>query len=145
MQTVTKWIRPTWEFFTHIKTSPLPVKGYKSWPVLGTYGHWAVTVYSVSHLRWHVASIHTGHTWTRDTHTYCGAFGSRAVTTCSYDLGLSRMGFQHPIFRLRGERSYRRGFTELNWLLIYCFQRADNVWTDHKQEIANLYEDGSED
>ena len=55
------------------------------------------------------------------------------------------MGFQHQIFRFGGERSKRRGLTELNWLLIYCFQRADNVWMDHKQEIANLYEDGSED
>ena len=31
--------------------------------------------------------------------------GSRAVTTCFYDLGLSRLGFKHPSFRLRGERS----------------------------------------
>ena len=27
---------------------------------------------------------------TRDTHTYCRAFGSVAVTTCCNDLGLSR-------------------------------------------------------
>ena len=42
---------------------------------------------------------------TRDTHTYCRAFGSGAGTTYIYDLGLSRLGFQHPTFRLRGERT----------------------------------------
>ena len=49
-----------------------------------------------------------------DTHTYCQAFSSGAVTTCFYDLGLSRLGFEHPTFRLRGQRSsllrHRRGF-----------------------------------
>ena len=34
--------RPTREFFTHMETSPLPVKGCKFWLVLGTHGHWAV-------------------------------------------------------------------------------------------------------
>ena len=38
---------------------------------------------------------------------------SWAVTTCFYDLGLSRLGFEHKTFRLRGERFYpprcRRG------------------------------------
>ena len=28
---------------------------------------------------------------------------SGAVITCFYDLGLSRLGFEHPIFRLRGQ------------------------------------------
>ena len=42
---------------------------------------------------------------TRDTHTYCGAFSSGAVTTCFYDLGLSWLGFEHITFRLQGERS----------------------------------------
>ena len=31
--------RPTREFFTHMETSTLPVKGCKFRPVLGTYGH----------------------------------------------------------------------------------------------------------
>ena len=35
----------------------------------------------------------------------CRAFGSGAVTTCFYDLGLSWLGFELPTFRLRGERS----------------------------------------
>ena len=35
--------RPS-EFFTHMETSPLPVKGCKFGPMLGTHGHWAVKV-----------------------------------------------------------------------------------------------------
>ena len=42
---------------------------------------------------------------TRNTHTLCQAFGSGAVTTCYYDLGLLRLGFKHPPFHLRGEHS----------------------------------------
>ena len=42
---------------------------------------------------------------TRDTHTYCLEFVSAAVTICFYDLGLSRLGFELPTLRLRGERS----------------------------------------
>ena len=30
--------------FTHKETSPVPVKGCKFWPMLGTHGHWAVSV-----------------------------------------------------------------------------------------------------
>ena len=40
-----------------------------------------------------------------DTHTHCQSSDSGAVTTCFYDLGLPRLGFEHPTFRLRGERS----------------------------------------
>ena len=43
---------------------------------------------------------------TSDTHTYCRAFSSGAVTSCFYDYGLSRLGFKRPTFRLRGQRSY---------------------------------------
>ena len=41
----------------------------------------------------------------RGTQTNYRAFSSGAVTTCFYDLGLSRRGFEHPTFRLRGQRS----------------------------------------
>ena len=53
----------------------------------------------------------TGHTskWsspkTHDTHTYCRVFCGGAVTTCFNTLGLSRLEFGHPTFRLRGEHS----------------------------------------
>ena len=35
-------LRPTREYFTHMETSPLPVKGWKYRPVLDTLGLWAV-------------------------------------------------------------------------------------------------------
>ena len=51
---------------------------------------------------------------TRDTHTYCRAFGSGVFTTFFNDLGLSRLGFENSTIRLRGECSnrlrHRRGF-----------------------------------
>ena len=44
------WVfRPTGEFFTYMETSPLLVKGCKFWPMLGTYGHWAVRVLLACH------------------------------------------------------------------------------------------------
>ena len=40
------WIYPhTREYFTHMETSPLPVKGYKVLPRLGTHGHLAERVH----------------------------------------------------------------------------------------------------
>ena len=61
--------------------------------MLGTYGHWAVGV-----------PYPATPTVTRDTYTYCQAFGSETVTTCLNELDLSRLEFEHPTFRLRGER-----------------------------------------
>ena len=72
------WVfRPTREFFSHIETSPLPVKVCKFWPILGTYAHWTVrvlkratpTVTRSIRLSWYSSS-------TRTTRTYCWAFGS---------------------------------------------------------------------
>ena len=40
---------------------------------------------------------------TRDTHTHYRAFSSGAVTTCVYDLGMLRLRFEHPTFRMRGQ------------------------------------------
>ena len=69
--------------------------------------------FSVPYLLWHGASVYIGHPRIRDTHIYCRAFNSAAVTTCFYDLGLSRLGFGHPTLRLRDQRSiplrHRRG------------------------------------
>ena len=36
--------RPTQNFFTHMETSPLPVKDCKFWSMLGTHDYWAVRV-----------------------------------------------------------------------------------------------------
>ena len=44
-------------------------------------------------------------------HTYCWAFSCGAVSTCFYDLGLTRLGFEHQTFCLRDQRSNpRSGF-----------------------------------
>ena len=45
--------------------------------------------------------------WTRDTQTCYRAFSGGAVTICFYDLGLSRLEFEHPTFRLLGQHSNR--------------------------------------
>ena len=95
-------------------------------PMLLTYSHWAVRVL------WHATSTVTRGIrlqWssprTSDTHTFCRAFSSRAVTTCSYDLGLSRLGFDHRIttFPLRDQRfnplihsrSYKKILSQISW------------------------------
>ena len=56
--------------------------------------------------------------WTRDTQTCNRAFSGGAVTICFYDLGLSRMGFEHPNFRMRSERSNRLRDRRGPWRLI---------------------------
>ena len=70
---------PSREFFTHMETSLLPVKGCKFWPLLGTHGLWAVRVFK------RATTTATRAQWssprTRDTHTCWRAFGSGAVTT----------------------------------------------------------------
>ena len=36
-----------------MEKSPLPVKGSKFWPMLGTHGYWAVRVLKRANLLWH--------------------------------------------------------------------------------------------
>ena len=40
-----------------METSPVPLKGCKCWPMLGTHGH----ILSVPHLQWHERSVYNGH------------------------------------------------------------------------------------
>ena len=74
--------------------------------------------FSVAHLLWHGASVYKCHLRGRVTLT---PIDSAALTTCFYDLGLSRLGFEPQTFRLRGERSkrlsHRRGLIWHNILL----------------------------
>ena len=77
--------RPTREFFTHLETSPLPMRAanFDLCSALMAIAQWA---------------FFAGHTYcdtrTHDSHTCCRAFGSEAFTTCFYDLGLSRSGIE---------------------------------------------------
>ena len=84
---------------------------------------------------------------TRDTHAYRRAFGSEAVTTSYNNLDLLRLGFEHPTFRMRGERSnllrHRRGLRSqvhvtnriiifiANALLFWRISRVSKLMTDH--------------
>ena len=69
--------------------------------------------FSVPHLLWQGASVYHGLLRGPVIHTYCRAFSTGAVTTRFYDLGLSRLGFEHQTFCLRDQRSnplhHRRG------------------------------------
>ena len=75
------------------------------WPMLGTHGHWALKVFKPA-TPTVTLGIRLLSPRTRDTHTYCRTFSSGAVTTCFYDWGLSRLGFEHPTFFLRCEHFY---------------------------------------
>ena len=121
MSTVSRWswswlfvrlfgvLRPTREFFTHMETSPLPVKGCKFWPrhiwPLSSDGSLACHTY-----------CDKGHPFIMvisDTNTWYRAFCRGAVITGFNDLGLSRLGFKLPTFCMRYRRSkplrHRRG------------------------------------
>ena len=104
--------RLTREFLIYMETSPSPVKGCKFWLMLGTH-EWPLSSEGSS-------ACHTycdiGHPFIMvisddPWHTDCRAFSSGAVTTCFNDLGLSRLGFDHPTFRLRRSHPlrHRRG------------------------------------
>ena len=51
--------RPTREFFTHLETSPLPMKGYKFRPILMAVEHWGF--FKVPRLLWHGPVLYNGH------------------------------------------------------------------------------------
>ena len=119
--------RPTWESFTHMEMSPLPVKGCKFWPMLGTHGHWAVRVLYVPHLLWHGASVNHCHLRGTVTLTHIAErlavelslpVGIRTpnlpLANGFYYLILSRLGFEHPTFRLRDQRGHLRGYKPLS-------------------------------
>ena len=73
---------PIREFFTHMKMSPLPVKGCRFClcSALTAIEQWRL--FYVLHLLWHGASVYNGHLRGPVTHIFCRAFGSGAVSTC---------------------------------------------------------------
>ena len=66
---------------------------------------WHLWQFSVPHLLWHRTSIYNGHLGGHMTHTQCQAFRKGTLTTCFNDIGLSRLGFEHPTFCMRGRCS----------------------------------------
>ena len=83
--------RLTWEFFTYIETSPLPVKGCKFWPMLGTLRN-GPTVYN-GQLRGPMTLTLLPSFWQWSCHYLFLWLGSVAT------------GDRTSITRMRGERS----------------------------------------
>ena len=82
---------------------------------------------SLPYLMWRGISVQR----TSDTHTFFSAFSSGAVTICFNEEFLSRSGFEHPIFRIRGERStwlrHRRSFI------------LQNLWSNYNESWHKSY------
>ena len=98
-------------------------------PMLGIHDHWIVRILQRG-TPIVISGIHLllPYPRTRDIHICYWAFISGAVTILFYDLhvGLSRLGFEHPIFRMRGDRSsqirHRSGATScINFLISRCY------------------------
>ena len=80
--------------------------------LLLTYAHNLINMtieqwgfFSVPHLLWHGTSVYNSHP--RGSVTLIHIAEHLAVWTCLNDLGLSRLEFEHPSFRLHCERSNR--------------------------------------
>ena len=87
---------------------------------------------SLPHLMWRGISVYNGHLRGPVTPTpFCSAFSSGAVTICFNEVFLSRSGFEHPIFRMRGERStwlrHRRSFI------------LQNLWSNYNESWHKSY------
>ena len=73
---------PTRDIFTHLETSPLPVKGYKFWPTL-TYAIEQWRFFYVIHLLWHGPTPYNRHL--RGPAIYTRTFDCGTVNTCFND------------------------------------------------------------
>ena len=100
---------------------------------------------NVPHLLWHGASVYNGHLQVLVTLT---PIDERLAVEQSlpyfYDLGLSRLGFEHPTFRLRGDCSnplrHRRGFHLLHYLVYEMSHISVITCIDYCQSrIVDLY------
>ena len=123
-----------------METSPLPVKGCKFWPMLGTHGHWACSegsfachtycdmvhpfIMVISADPWHSHLLPSVKQW--------------AVDYCFYDLhvGLSRLGFEHPTFRLRGLLAFT-----VNGTSVVCYRLSYKWFGSFLSIVVLHYED----
>ena len=91
--------------------------------MLGTHDHLAVRALDLSRTVTRVIRLKWSSPRTRDIDTYCRTFDRGAVITCFNVLSLWRLGFEHPTFRLQGERSnplrYRLGSETCNCKIEY--------------------------
>ena len=79
--------------------------------------------YSVPHILWHGASVYNGHLWRPVTFKLNANRLAVEISLPDFNvLGLSRLGFEHPASRLRGECSNQ--LRHLRGFIIY----ASNDW-----------------
>ena len=99
--------RVTQEFFTHIETSPLPLKGSKFGICSASMAIEVWGFFNVPNLLWQRVSVNNGHLLGPVTLTpveeRLALYGG--VTTCVYSVHLSWLGFEQPTVCLRGESS----------------------------------------
>lgn len=87
------FFRPTREIFTLLETTLIAVKGYKFWPFLGTRVNSAVWFLSrVTPNLTRANPLWRSSLSTRNTDTWCRAFGSGTFTTGFNYIGLSQTG-----------------------------------------------------
>ena len=72
-------LKDFWELFTDSETSPLLVKDYRLWPILGPYGHLAIRA---TPSETQASPLNLSSLRTHDTHTRCRPFGSGTVSIC---------------------------------------------------------------
>ena len=97
--------------------------------------------FSVPHLLWHGLSVYNGHFRWPVTLTPIAErlFSNEAVISYFKDLGLSRLGFEHPTFRLQGECSgplrHCCGLKIITW---YKILQKLNKFGEHCTVIAYI-------
>ena len=96
---------PIREFFIHMETSLLPVKGCKFWSMFGTLRHRVVRIlgfFSVPHLLWHGASVYNNYLSGLVT-----LINVHAAERLAVELRSVRAGIRNPTCCMRGERFNR--------------------------------------
>ena len=76
--------------------------GCKCWALMAVV-HWRF--FGLPHLLWHRASLYAGHLRGPVAPYLLPTVWQWSCQYLFYNLGLSRLGFEHPTFRLRGECS----------------------------------------
>ena len=84
------------DLFVCLECWVLPIFNYTRW-AWPRSSEGSLACHTYCDLLWHVFFIFDDPWHTRR------AFSSGVVTTCFYDGGLSRLGFEHPTFRMQGE------------------------------------------
>ena len=106
--------RPTWEFSLIRRSHHYQRRAanFDLCSALMTIEQWGF--FSVLHLLWHWTSVFNGHF--RGPETF-KPIAEHLAVACSNDLGLSRLRFEHPTFRLQGQYSNPLRHHRGTWLV----------------------------